>query len=61
MSAGISWVPEGENDAGALAETLRAYEAAGVDLAILSLAQGPSRRTRPEYLERAAEALAAVS
>ncbi|HXM54632.1 MAG TPA: LLM class flavin-dependent oxidoreductase, partial [Candidatus Dormibacteraeota bacterium] len=61
VSAGISWVPEGDNDAGALAQTLRAYEAAGVDLAILSLAQGPSRRTRPEYLERAAEALTAVS
>lgn len=56
ISAGISWVPDGSGPA-ELAAGLRAYEAAGVDLAILSLAEGPSRRTRPEYLERAAEAL----
>jgi alkanesulfonate monooxygenase SsuD/methylene tetrahydromethanopterin reductase-like flavin-dependent oxidoreductase (luciferase family) len=56
ISAGISWVPDG--GAVELADGLRAYEAAGVDLAILSLAEGPSRSTRPEYLERAAEALA---
>lgn len=56
ISAGISWVPDGSPTE--LAAALRAYEAAGVDLAILSLAEGPSRRTRPEYLDRAAEALA---
>jgi alkanesulfonate monooxygenase SsuD/methylene tetrahydromethanopterin reductase-like flavin-dependent oxidoreductase (luciferase family) len=56
VSAGISWVPTG--DAGELTAALRAYEAAGVDLVILSLADGPSRRTRPEYLERAAAVLA---
>lgn len=55
VSAGISWVPTDGQD---LAEGLRAYEAAGVDLAILSLAEGPSRRTRPEYMERAAKVLA---
>lgn len=55
VSAGISWVPTDGQD---LAEGLRAYEAAGVDLAILSLAEGPSRRTRPEYMERAARVLA---
>jgi hypothetical protein len=42
----------------ALSGGLRAYEAAGVDVAILSLAEGPLQRTRPEHLERAAEALA---
>jgi alkanesulfonate monooxygenase SsuD/methylene tetrahydromethanopterin reductase-like flavin-dependent oxidoreductase (luciferase family) len=56
ISAGISWVPSA--DSGELARALRAYEAMGVDLAILSLAEGPARRTRPEYLERAAEVLA---
>lgn len=56
VSAGISWVPDGSS--AELAGALRAYEAAGVDLAILSLAEGPSRRTRPEYLEQAAEVLA---
>jgi alkanesulfonate monooxygenase SsuD/methylene tetrahydromethanopterin reductase-like flavin-dependent oxidoreductase (luciferase family) len=56
VSAGISWVPNG--DGGELAEGLEAYEAAGVDLAILSLAEGPMRATRPEHMERAAEALA---
>jgi hypothetical protein len=43
---------------GDLAGILRGYEAVGVDLAILTLSEGPSRRTRPEYLDRAAEALA---
>ncbi len=56
VSAGVSWVPDGSS--AELAGALRAYEEADVDLAILSLAEGPSRRTRPEYLERAAEALA---
>jgi alkanesulfonate monooxygenase SsuD/methylene tetrahydromethanopterin reductase-like flavin-dependent oxidoreductase (luciferase family) len=59
VSAGISWVPNGDD--GELADTLAAYEAAGVDLAILSLAEGPTRRTRPEYLERAGRAVAALS
>lgn len=59
ISAGISWVPGG--DGPALPAVLQDYEAAGVDYAILSLAKGPSSRTMPEYLERAAEALAAVS
>lgn len=58
VSAGISWVPEGSG--ASLVEALRAYEAAGIDLVILSLAAGPSQRTRPEYLERAAEVLARV-
>jgi alkanesulfonate monooxygenase SsuD/methylene tetrahydromethanopterin reductase-like flavin-dependent oxidoreductase (luciferase family) len=58
VSAGISWVPNGGGGVAELARTLDAYEAAGVDLAILSLAVGPSRATRPEYLERAAEVLA---
>jgi alkanesulfonate monooxygenase SsuD/methylene tetrahydromethanopterin reductase-like flavin-dependent oxidoreductase (luciferase family) len=55
VSAGMSWVPD--DNPGELAAALRAYEEAGVDLTILSLAEGPSRRTRPEYLEQAAEAL----
>ncbi len=59
VSAGISWVPSGSSSE--LARALRAYEAAGVDLAILSLAEGPDRATRPEHLERAAEALAALT
>jgi alkanesulfonate monooxygenase SsuD/methylene tetrahydromethanopterin reductase-like flavin-dependent oxidoreductase (luciferase family) len=58
VSVGVSWVPDGERGPADLARTLAGYEAAGVDLAILSLAEGPSRATRPEYLERAAEALA---
>jgi alkanesulfonate monooxygenase SsuD/methylene tetrahydromethanopterin reductase-like flavin-dependent oxidoreductase (luciferase family) len=58
VSAGISWVPSGSRGTAELARTLDAYEAAGVDLAILSLAEGPSRATRPEYLERVAEVLA---
>jgi alkanesulfonate monooxygenase SsuD/methylene tetrahydromethanopterin reductase-like flavin-dependent oxidoreductase (luciferase family) len=57
VSAGISWVPDGSRGTAELGRTLDAYEAAGVDLAILSLAEGPSRATRPEYLERAAEIL----
>ncbi len=57
VSAGLTWVP-GRGDA-ELAGALRAYEAAGVDLAILCLAEGPSRRTKPEYMERAAGVLAA--
>ena len=57
VSAGISWVPSGSSTE--LPRALRAYEAAGVDLAILSLAEGPSRATRPEYLEWAARAIAA--
>jgi alkanesulfonate monooxygenase SsuD/methylene tetrahydromethanopterin reductase-like flavin-dependent oxidoreductase (luciferase family) len=61
ISAGISWVPNGGGSTAELVETLHAYEAAGVDLAILSLAEGPSRRTRPEYMEQAAAALAAFS
>ncbi|HEY4025625.1 MAG TPA: LLM class flavin-dependent oxidoreductase [Candidatus Dormibacteraeota bacterium] len=56
VSAGISWVPNGGSDE--MVGALAAYEAAGVDLAILSLAAGPSGSTRPEYLERAAEVLA---
>jgi alkanesulfonate monooxygenase SsuD/methylene tetrahydromethanopterin reductase-like flavin-dependent oxidoreductase (luciferase family) len=55
ISAGISWVP---GLPAALPGALRAYEAAGVDLAILSMAEEPLRRTRPERLEQAAEALA---
>jgi alkanesulfonate monooxygenase SsuD/methylene tetrahydromethanopterin reductase-like flavin-dependent oxidoreductase (luciferase family) len=55
VSAGISWVPGSTAE---LAGSLREYEEAGVDLAILSLAEGPVRPTRPEYLERAAEVLA---
>jgi alkanesulfonate monooxygenase SsuD/methylene tetrahydromethanopterin reductase-like flavin-dependent oxidoreductase (luciferase family) len=59
VSAGISWIPAaGETDR--LVATLAAYAAAGVDLAILSLAAGPSRATKPEYLDLAAEALAKV-
>jgi alkanesulfonate monooxygenase SsuD/methylene tetrahydromethanopterin reductase-like flavin-dependent oxidoreductase (luciferase family) len=58
VSAGISWVPNGGRGSAELARTLDAYEAAGVDLAILSLAEGPSRATRPEYLERVGEVLA---
>ena len=57
VSAGISWVPDGERGTAELRRTLAAYEAAGVDLAILSLATGPSRATKPEYLERVAEVL----
>ena len=57
VSAGISWVPDGDRTGADLARTLGAYEAAGVDLAILSLAEGPSRATRPEYMERAAEVI----
>lgn len=60
VSAGISWVPDADHGAAELSRTLDAYEAAGVDLAILSLAVGPSRATRPEHLERAAEVLARV-
>jgi len=56
ISAGMSWVPD--RGAAPLTSALRAYEAAGVDLVILSLAEGPARRTRPEFLDRAAEALA---
>jgi len=56
VSAGIAWVPD--VTPGDLAGILRGYEAAGVDLAILTLSEGPSRRTRPEYLDRAAEVLA---
>jgi len=59
VSAGIAWVPG--VTPGDLADILRAYETAGVDLAILTLAEGPSRRTRPEYLDRAAEVLARIS
>jgi alkanesulfonate monooxygenase SsuD/methylene tetrahydromethanopterin reductase-like flavin-dependent oxidoreductase (luciferase family) len=55
ISAGVSWVPGRPEE---LAAGLRAYEAAGIDLAILSLAAGPSRHTEDEYLEVAAEALA---
>ena len=55
ISAGISWIP---GQPAALAGALRAYEAVGVEVAILSLAEGPLQRTRPEYLDRAAEALA---
>jgi alkanesulfonate monooxygenase SsuD/methylene tetrahydromethanopterin reductase-like flavin-dependent oxidoreductase (luciferase family) len=58
VSAGISWVPNGSRGTAELARTLDAYEAVGVDLAILSLAEGPSRATRSEYLERVAEVLA---
>ena len=56
ISAGFCWTP----DAGsaALTEALHAYEAAGVDLAILCLAEGPARPTAPEYMNRAAEVLA---
>jgi alkanesulfonate monooxygenase SsuD/methylene tetrahydromethanopterin reductase-like flavin-dependent oxidoreductase (luciferase family) len=57
ISAGISWVPGRRSFR--LTDALRAHEAVGVDLAILSLAEGPGRATRPEYLERAAEAIAA--
>jgi alkanesulfonate monooxygenase SsuD/methylene tetrahydromethanopterin reductase-like flavin-dependent oxidoreductase (luciferase family) len=57
VSAGISWMPDGERGTAELRRTLAAYEAAGVDLAILSLAAGPSRATKPEYLERVAEVL----
>jgi len=53
ISAGVSWVPEGGGDE--MVAALRSYEREDVDLVILSLAEGPSRRTRPEYLERAAE------
>jgi alkanesulfonate monooxygenase SsuD/methylene tetrahydromethanopterin reductase-like flavin-dependent oxidoreductase (luciferase family) len=59
VSAGISWIPNGGRGSAELARTLAAYDAAGVDLAILSLAEGPSRATRPEYLERVAGVLAA--
>lgn len=56
VSAGISWIPNGSS--AELVEALGAYEAVGVDLVILSLAEGPVQPTRPEYLERAAEGLA---
>jgi alkanesulfonate monooxygenase SsuD/methylene tetrahydromethanopterin reductase-like flavin-dependent oxidoreductase (luciferase family) len=56
VSAGIAWVPD--VTPGDLAGILRGYEAVGVDLAILTLSEGPSRQTRPEYMDRAAEALA---
>jgi alkanesulfonate monooxygenase SsuD/methylene tetrahydromethanopterin reductase-like flavin-dependent oxidoreductase (luciferase family) len=59
VSAGLSWIPEkGETDR--LVATLEAYRAAGVDMVILSLAAGPSRATKAEYLDLAAEALARV-
>lgn len=58
ISAGISWVPGRPAE---LAAGLRAYEAAGVDVAILSLAAGPSRHTEDAYLDLAAEALARVA
>jgi alkanesulfonate monooxygenase SsuD/methylene tetrahydromethanopterin reductase-like flavin-dependent oxidoreductase (luciferase family) len=57
VSAGMSWTPEMGVDLGA---ALRSYETAGVDLLILSLAEGPGRRTSPEYLERAAEVVTAA-
>jgi alkanesulfonate monooxygenase SsuD/methylene tetrahydromethanopterin reductase-like flavin-dependent oxidoreductase (luciferase family) len=56
VSAGVSWVPG--VTAGSLTAALRDYEAAGVDVVLLSLAPGPVSRTSPEHLERAAEALA---
>jgi alkanesulfonate monooxygenase SsuD/methylene tetrahydromethanopterin reductase-like flavin-dependent oxidoreductase (luciferase family) len=56
VSAGIRWVPEGGSED--LAAGLRAYEDAGIDLAILSLSEAPGRATKPEYLDLAAEVLA---
>jgi alkanesulfonate monooxygenase SsuD/methylene tetrahydromethanopterin reductase-like flavin-dependent oxidoreductase (luciferase family) len=56
VSAGFCWTPEAGT--AALAAALRSYEALGVDLAILCLAEGPAGRTAPEYLERAAEVMA---
>ena len=56
VSAGFCWTPDA--GAAALTTALRAYETAGVDLAILCLAEGPARPTAPEYLKRAAEILA---
>jgi alkanesulfonate monooxygenase SsuD/methylene tetrahydromethanopterin reductase-like flavin-dependent oxidoreductase (luciferase family) len=58
VSAGISWVPDDDHGTAELARMLAAYEAAGVDLAILSLAAGPVGPTKPEYLDRVAEVLA---
>jgi alkanesulfonate monooxygenase SsuD/methylene tetrahydromethanopterin reductase-like flavin-dependent oxidoreductase (luciferase family) len=58
VSAGMAWVPGGAGPD--LTAALRAYEAAGIDVLILCLAEGPARRTRPEYLDRAAEALARI-
>jgi phthiodiolone/phenolphthiodiolone dimycocerosates ketoreductase len=57
VSAGVAWVPTGDNGP-ELAEALAAYEAAGVDLVILTLSNGPVGPTRPEWLDLAAEALA---
>ena len=59
ISAGLAWAPDGNWDA--LAGALRAYEAAGVDLVILCLADGPLRRIGWEDVERAAELLAGIS
>ncbi|HEX9352379.1 MAG TPA: LLM class flavin-dependent oxidoreductase [Streptosporangiaceae bacterium] len=58
VSAGVAWTPE--TGSGDLPSILRAYEAAGVDLVILTLSEGPVRPTRPEYLERAAGVLAEI-
>jgi alkanesulfonate monooxygenase SsuD/methylene tetrahydromethanopterin reductase-like flavin-dependent oxidoreductase (luciferase family) len=55
VSAGVAWVPDENWDA--LTRSLRAYEAAGVDLVILCLADGPLRRVGEEDVERAAGVL----
>src|SRR5215472_13605802 len=56
ISAGFCWTPD--EGTAALIGTLRAYEAVGVDVAMLCLAEGPARPTAPEYMNRAAEVLA---
>ena len=55
VSAGLAWAPDG--DWAGLVRGLRAYEAAGVDLVVLCLADGPLRRIGWEDVERAAAAL----
>lgn len=59
VSAGLAWAPDGGWEA--FAGALRAYEAAGVDLVILCLADGPLRRVGWEDVERAAEVVAGIS